>query len=113
MFLADRSLLERVGRLDAHPTGPLWGRDGFETRTKALEVERDALEPERRWRAELERFGLASGRRALRARVSDLEWRWGGDGVLDLSFSLQRGSYATSVIRECVAFRDASRDRPR
>ena len=39
-------------------------------------------------------------RRSLRVRVNDLEWQWPADDVLQLSFRLAPGSYATEVLAE-------------
>jgi tRNA pseudouridine13 synthase len=40
-------------------------------------------------------------RRPLRLRVADLTWRVEG-GVLELSFTLPAGAFATAVLREVV-----------
>jgi len=67
-------LERRCAEMDIHPTGTL---PGFEN----IRVE--------------------AGHRPLRMRVSSLDWKIDGD-ALWLEFSLGRGSYATSVLREIV-----------
>ncbi|MEI8208726.1 MAG: tRNA pseudouridine(13) synthase TruD [Methylococcales bacterium] len=47
-------------------------------------------------------FGVESDRRALRVNVADLQWQWVQDEVLELTFTLPAGSYATSVLREII-----------
>ncbi|MDO9140101.1 MAG: tRNA pseudouridine(13) synthase TruD, partial [Methylobacter sp.] len=46
--------------------------------------------------------GVDRDRRALRVNVQDLHWQFVDDTVLELSFTLPAGSYATSVLREIV-----------
>ncbi len=43
-------------------------------------------------------------RRAMRAAVSDLQWSIDGDQVT-LQFGLPKGSFATSLLRECIDYR--------
>ncbi|MDH2434577.1 tRNA pseudouridine(13) synthase TruD [Pokkaliibacter sp. MBI-7] len=83
------------------PTGPLWGK-GYGCRSVCESFEQDVISPWLAWCTGLESFGLHHERRALQLRPvnvqSDLR-----DDRLSLSFSLPRGGFATSVIRElCV-----------
>jgi tRNA pseudouridine13 synthase len=97
----DVELERRAASLEIHPTGPLWGKAGFEVAGDALESEREALSNCGDWCDGLARLGMASERRALRAAVRGLSWRICG-GELDLGFELGRGSYATAVVREIL-----------
>ena len=45
-------------------------------------------------------MNVLASRRPMRFRPKDLRWSWEGDDILDLSFSLRRGCYATSLLRE-------------
>jgi PAS domain S-box-containing protein len=56
--------------------------------------------------AGLEKHGLKQDRRSLRLIVNALEHNWLADDVLELSFSLKPGSYATSVLQELGVFTD-------
>jgi tRNA pseudouridine13 synthase len=47
----------------------------------------------------LVRLKVAASRRALRVRISNLDWQF-EDDVLWLDFSLPKGAFATSVLRE-------------
>jgi tRNA pseudouridine13 synthase len=62
------------------------------------------------WRHGLEAAGLRQGRRALRAPVHDLAWRWIREDGLELAFSLPAGSFATAVLRELLDSADALPD---
>jgi tRNA(Glu) U13 pseudouridine synthase TruD len=44
------------------------------------------------------KFQARTARRALRARVDDLQWLWLDDTTLRLDFTLGRGVYATSLL---------------
>ncbi|MBT8079308.1 MAG: tRNA pseudouridine(13) synthase TruD [Gammaproteobacteria bacterium] len=103
----DEVLRDRCARLDLHPSGPLWGAGApvCGPAVASLEAQVAAQNPDIRDGLDRE---AKSARRALRARVSCLEWHRDGN-VLELGFGLPRGSYATTLLRELVAYRDASR----
>ena len=105
----DDQLLGRLKAMDVHPSGPLWGRGRSDVTVLAAEVEHQALQGYEAWQQGLERCGADLGRRALRAPVRDMEWRFEGDS-LTLGFSLPKGSYATAVLRECLDYRCGSSD---
>jgi tRNA pseudouridine13 synthase len=96
----DAEIRRRMEALEIHPTGPLYGREDPGLTHAAQEREERILEAFPAWKAGLERFGLEAERRALRARVADLQWSWPEPDCLELSFQLGRGSYATGVLRE-------------
>lgn len=100
---ADAELMERAARLEVHPTGPLCGKPGraLQPGDEAGAVESQALSGLGGWIEGLEKFGLEADRRALRAAATGLEWHLEGS-VLELSFSLVAGSYATSLLRELL-----------
>ena len=47
-------------------------------------------------------FAVDKDRRALRVNVQDLNWLFVNEDILELTFSLPAGSYATSVLREII-----------
>lgn len=98
----DPELAGRLQRFDIHATGPLWGRGILRTTDAAQALELDALaDPQSlRLREGLEAAGLKQERRALRLRPAALAWCWLSDDVLELSFALPPGTYATSVLAE-------------
>ena len=107
----DASLEQRLAAFDIHPTGPLWGRGELRTTDAAATLERDALAADDALalRAGLEAEGLKQERRALRLRPSEMAWEWRDDDVLEVSFSLPAGAYATVVLAELGAIRVAGR----
>jgi len=98
----DSALAERLATLDVHPTGPLWGRGEPPGHGPGAALERVVAGRFSLYAAGLAGAGLEQERRALRVRVRDLAWHFGGD-VLELSFELPAGAYATAVLRELVA----------
>jgi len=98
----DEALLARCLVQDVHPTGPLWGRGEPATGGACRALEERVLAPSKAWQAGLERAGLRQERRALRLAVQDLEWQQPAPDQLRLRFYLERGCYATAVLRELV-----------
>ncbi|SBV35393.1 tRNA pseudouridine synthase D [uncultured Stenotrophomonas sp.] len=103
-------LAERLARFDIHPSGPLWGAGDLRSTGKALELEQAALADEQALalRTGLEQAGLKQERRALRLRPVLMQHAWLQDDVLELSFALPPGCYATAVLHELGPVRDAS-----
>ncbi len=103
----DEELIRRCERFDITPTGPLPGRGSSPGRF-AGELEQQALLPLGKWLDGLEREKLTADRRPLRLAVQALDWKLEGTD-LTLSFDLPPGAFATAVLREIVAYRDAQR----
>ncbi len=99
----DAEIQRRIAELDIHPTGPLWGKGKQSVAADAAELENDVLLAYSGWTQGLIRLGLNHERRALRAKVVDLEWNWLAESDLVLRFGLYPGSYATAVLREVVS----------
>jgi len=93
----------RLEELDIHPTAPMWGEGG---QVKEMSKELDQLEQAAMLAYEPLKKGLENARveyqrRAIRLVPSELHWQY-DQGDLCLSFKLQRGQFATSVLRELV-----------
>lgn len=104
------SLIERAGRGDIQPTGPMPGRSreaDIRPTDAAGEIEDGVLAEFAEFRDGLERFGVDAERRPLRLPVSDLTASAEGADVR-LEFTLPAGAFATSVIRELVRVEDMS-----
>lgn len=108
---ADENLSHRLATGDVHPAGPLAGRGEFSSQTTALQAEEQFRRKHQAvWQA-LANQGLRL--EYLSARVipaaAQLTWQqpW-----LHLSFSLPRGSFATSILRELVLAQDAQLQTP-
>ncbi len=93
-------LAERLARLDIHPSGPLWGQGEPPSQGEAGALERRIAADYQDLAEGLAAARMDQERRPLRLLPKDLSWRWTGDDVLELSFELPAGAYATVVFRE-------------
>lgn len=91
----------RLLEMDIHATGPLWGKGELAVTGAALLQESRLAEQFPSLCAGLAAHGLEQERRPLRAQVGNLQAHF-ESGNLVLEFSLGRGVYATSVLRELV-----------
>jgi len=96
----DDDLTRRCQEMDVHPTGPLYG-DGS-TPTDIITAEHKG------WLKALNDARVKSANRSLRLRVADFEWSTGDDSLV-LEFSLGRGAFATSVLREIADVHNVAR----
>jgi tRNA pseudouridine13 synthase len=94
-------LARRLAEFDIHPTGPLWGTGILATSGEAARLEQRIVSGFPELAAGLETHGLEQERRPLRLRVNSLQTHF-EDTSLQLEFSLDRGTYATSVLRELI-----------
>ncbi len=94
----------RIGRMEIHPSGPLWGKDASPASGEALAIEQETAAGLSALREGLERAGMETARRPLRLSVPDLAWDFIESNALRLSFALPAGAYATVVLREAVDF---------
>jgi tRNA pseudouridine13 synthase len=99
----DPSLLERCGRLELHPTGPLWGRGALTSAHRIHSLERAVSARFSKACALTEQAGMEQERRALRLAVRDLQWQRDQAGIL-IRFGLTRSGFATTVLREIVDY---------
>jgi len=86
-------------------SGPLVGVDKSLASGKSLEFEEVLLRKFRTYSPILERFKVNSGRRSLFAQATNFTWYF-SDNDLFLNFDLAAGSFATSLVRELVNFRN-------
>ncbi len=96
----DETLRERCRTLDLHPTGPLW--HGESTASGPIHhLELDVASRFPILADGLKQVALESERRALRVRVSDLQWSM-ANADATLSFRLTKGAFATAVLHEIL-----------
>ena len=93
-------LTARLASGDIDPTGPLWGAGELRSTGAVAALERDAAAPDDDLVRGLVACGLRQERRALVLRPSGLVANWQGESALELSFRLNKGLYATVLIRE-------------
>jgi tRNA pseudouridine13 synthase len=98
----DEALAARCADLDVHPTGPLPGRDGVAPSGPAGRAEASAIATCGALVDALAAAGVDAARRPLRVAIESLDWTL-DDAGLELRFGLQRGSFATAVLRELAA----------
>lgn len=105
-FLAevlDDELIERCLAFAIHPSGPLWGEGEILTSGDVAEREQRLSKDFPVWTAGLAAARLRQERRPLRLQVGAMESLI-ADGALEIGFELQAGAYATTVLRELVAW---------
>ncbi|WP_280952809.1 tRNA pseudouridine(13) synthase TruD [Salinicola sp. CPA57] len=95
----DQQLLARAQAGDLHPTGPLWGKGRLESLADVAGRETAIATGFAELADGLIQAGVRQDRRSLRLRLADASWEAADDAVW-LSFSLPRGAFATSVLRE-------------
>ncbi len=99
----DAQLRARLDSFDIHPSGPMWGRGEPQTFGRVLQTELEVARDFGALTGLLAAAGLDQERRALRCAIRDLGVE-AETGTLQLSFTLGRGQFATSVLREICDF---------
>ena len=100
----EADLQKRLDAFDVHVTGPLWGEGTLRTQDDVELVER-AIAADYSEVSELLQNvrNLNQERRSLRLSVKDLVAHY-EENATTLSFELEKGAYATSVLREIFYF---------
>ena len=105
-FLAtniDDEIIRRLKEHDIHPSGPLWGRGELLSKLAVAELEHKLPNKFEIFDLGLKNARLDQERRSLRLSVNDLQWNYDVDNkLLELSFFLPAGGYATAVLREII-----------
>lgn len=105
-FLAmeiDEAIERRLKEHDIHPSGPLWGRGELLSKGEVAKFESKLANKFEIFDTGLKNARLDQERRSLRLSVNDLQWKYNLDNkLLELSFFLPAGGYATAVLREIV-----------
>lgn len=105
---ADEVLLARLAQGDISTTSPLWGRGLPKVQHEAVVLEQQLTEPYHDLCDGLERAGLNQERRINRLIPQDCSWAW-QDAQLTISFTLPKGTFATTVLRELFECIEPSR----
>ncbi len=92
---------QRVAAMDVHTTGAMWGDGAVHGDGAPAILEQTVAGRFPEYVQCLRAARMKPARRALRAVVRELEWEIDGT-VICLEFGLDRGSYATAVLRELV-----------
>ncbi|MDG2091292.1 MAG: tRNA pseudouridine(13) synthase TruD [Gammaproteobacteria bacterium] len=101
----DKFLADRLDKKDIHPSGPMWGAGKLKTEDLSEALEEKIVSTENELKLGLEKIGLEQERRALRSMPENLSYKVEDDKTIVLEFSLAKGAYATSFLRELVKLR--------
>ena len=98
--IEDANIISRFKEKDIHPTISLWGQGELSSTDNLLQLEKELSIDYPLWCKAIENKGLKQQRRAIRVFPQNLKYIWLDNNQLQLQFSLAKGCYATSVIRE-------------
>lgn len=90
------------GDLNSVPSGPLWGRGRALVSGELMALESQVLSAWADWCHGLEHMGLQQERRALVLRPNACRYEWKEPQQLELTFTLETGAFATSLLQELV-----------
>ena len=103
----DDALQQRLHAGDIHVSAPLPGKGGMAAAGQAREVEAAAIAAHAELEQGLVNAGVEGQRRSMRGLPKDLQWSL-HEGWLELAFELERGCYATALVRELVEYDDVA-----
>ncbi len=106
----DQVLADRLDKKDIHPSGPLWGCGKALSKGSCSALEIDVINAEEEIKSGLEQIGLEHERRALRSVPINLQYSIEDDSTILIQFSLAKGAYATSFLRELVKLRPLNKE---
>ena len=92
----------RLTILDLHPTGPLWGEGETPATGATGKLEQELAMRESELCTWLQQAAMAQERRILRLPIAGLAWHYPAPDILQLSFVLPSGCFATAVVRELL-----------
>ena len=106
----DPAIEQRFIEKDVDITAPMWGAGDLMTTSEPLALEQKVAEENEHFCQGLPRFGLKQERRRIRLNVSDTNIELlsteEDSSSVSISFSLPAGCYATTVLRELLAYQD-------
>ncbi len=100
----ETELTERLAAFDIHLTAALWGEDNVQSTSQCAEFENSMAATLPDYQSGFTRHRVKQDRRAIRTYPHELKHAW-HDDALQISFKLQPGAYATSVLREIIQTR--------
>jgi len=101
----DELLQQRLLEGDIHLTGPMWGKGSSKLGEEAQAWENACISSEPPLAAGLEAAGMKMERRPLRVLPQAMAITQLDERSVQLKFELPTGSYATSLLRELVGYR--------
>ncbi|AMO56169.1 tRNA pseudouridine(13) synthase TruD [Endozoicomonas montiporae] len=108
----DEALMGRIDRGDVVLTAPLWGEGELLSGADCMALEQTTLEPYSELKSGLEDARMKQERRGIRLTPDQMQWQWLDDAALQISFTLPKGCFATSVLRELLHCEERDRFEP-
>jgi len=108
----DESVQQRLVEQDIDITAPMWGAGQLMTTDKAQAIEQQVAEQYPDFVQGLPRFGLKQERRRIRLTIQEADIEIINNlenaelPIVKVSFILPAGSYATTVLRELIQYKD-------
>jgi len=106
----DDSIMARYIEKDIDITAPMWGAGELMTTGGPLAFEQKIADENSEICQGLPRFGLKQERRRIRLNISDTDIEvlpeHDGHNTVKVSFFLPSGCYATTILRELIAYQD-------
>lgn len=101
----DDNIITRLNEGDIQISAPLVGSGELASGGEIAELEQEAVSEFENWSTMLADNGLKQERRSIKLIPNNMSWQIEGQDVV-VSFQLNTGCFATSVLRECVNFRE-------
>lgn len=112
-LLGDVDVANAVTEQSQQVTAPLWGRGRLSSQDDTLALEKVVSGPFHELCDGMEHAGLNQERRAIVSNIENMQWQWLQEeqdgGVLNISFALASGHYATSVLQEFISVEEPER----
>lgn len=100
----DQNILRRLSAGDIHIACPMWGRGCRKAGRDLQAIENELLIEYKELVQGLENQGLRLEYRSVRLLLDDFGWQFCEDDSVELKFTLNKGSFATSILREVVKY---------
>lgn len=97
----NQELTQRLNNNEINITACLWGEGDSMATNEAFALEQSVAKEFETFSQGLENARLKQERRSMRLVPGDIQWNISGN-VMELTFDLSAGAFATMVLRECV-----------
>lgn len=104
---SEAEIIKRLNGFDIHITAAMWGEDQVQSRKDCSELENTIAQQLPIYQQGFEKFRLKQDRRAMRVYPINFNHNWQSDNTLQLKFELFPGTYATTIMREILAIKEA------
>lgn len=105
----NNEIMKRLESFDIHLTAALWGDYDQEANSDRAQLELECANQYPDLKKGLENIRMNSDRRSIRVVPINISYTWNDATTLKLEFSLAKGCYATSIMREILNTQDESK----